>query len=75
MSVESQSATPDEPQKRVNVGRRMFLGVAALGATYAALGGGSGGFSAAMLAGGTVQLAGAAAAFALIRRESVQGGG
>ncbi|HEY5111778.1 MAG TPA: molybdopterin-dependent oxidoreductase [Acidimicrobiales bacterium] len=38
MSVESQSATPDEPQKRVNVGRRMFLGVAALGALGVAFG-------------------------------------
>ena len=38
MSVESHNAAPYEPQKRVNVGRRMFLGVAALGALGVAFG-------------------------------------
>ncbi|HVB50349.1 MAG TPA: molybdopterin-dependent oxidoreductase [Acidimicrobiales bacterium] len=38
MSVESHNAAPEQPQKRVNVGRRMFLGVAALGALGVAFG-------------------------------------
>lgn len=44
------------------------LGVAVLGALFAAAGGGAGGFQAAMLAGGLIQLIGAATAAATIPR-------
>ncbi|HEY5266160.1 MAG TPA: molybdopterin-dependent oxidoreductase [Acidimicrobiales bacterium] len=40
MSVETQETSPNDPQKRVNVGRRMFLGLAVLGAVGVAFGNG-----------------------------------
>ncbi len=40
MSVESHRGTPKEPQNGVNVGRRVFLGLAALGALGVAFGNG-----------------------------------
>lgn len=42
------------------------LGVAVLGTIFAAMGGGAAGFRAAMLAGGFIQLGGAAVADAMI---------
>ncbi|MEO9189963.1 MAG: MFS transporter [Acetobacteraceae bacterium] len=53
----------------INVARMVgaTIGVAALGSTFALLHGGADGLRAAMLAGGLVQLAGAATAWAIVR--------
>ena len=53
----------------INVARMVgaTLGVAALGSAFAMLHGGPAGLRAAMLAGGLVQLAGAATAWAIVR--------
>ncbi|MGH7188780.1 MAG: AAA family ATPase [Acetobacteraceae bacterium] len=48
----------------------VFSGIAVLGALFAAAGGGARGFQAAMLAGGLLQLIGAASAAATIPRKS-----
>ncbi len=56
----------------INVARMVgaTLGVAMLGTFYAWMQGGAAGLWVAMLAGGLVQLAGAACAFATIRRDA-----